>query len=435
MVYCFLPALAQNNVSKANLETYNLYLAREWDSLITKGKELVKSGLDFYYLRYRLGIAYFNKRKYRKAAKCFEKAYKMNNEDIYLKEYLYYSLLYGGQKGDAKALAGGFSEKTKSSLKIKANNIVEYAKLSYSQSSLSNKNIATRQSVTKNTEPYQGGFQYITQSFSEVDFGLGHRPFPRFTINHAYTHLHKSNYYYTKDFLGEFEDKDEPVDQNQYYINMGYQAAKGLNIDAAFHYISNKYTVDGIEYKGYKPLRTQEEETSASNLFLIGVGKDLGNFHASGSLSFSDLARGNQFQKNISFTWYPFSNVDFYALGTLSHLTDDRHNEEAEKNWIAYQEIGVTIKQKLWIEAFATIGNIKNYARDYGKNIYNNYDIMKRNFGGNFIIPIKKSKFIVTLTYVNSLYNSTFVDFMEGETGKPINYYHNLISGGIKWNF
>lgn len=435
MVYCFLPAFSQNNVSTASQETYNLYLAKKWDSLITKGKELLNNGMDFYYLRYRLGIAYFNKRKFRKAAKYFKKAYQMNDEDIYLKEYLYYSLLYGGQKNDAKALAGSFSEKTKRSLKIQANNIIEHAELSYSQSSLSNKSIATGQSVTENIEPYQNGYQYITQSFSEVNFGLGHRPFHRLTINHAYTYLHKSNYYFTKDYLGEFEDKDEPIDQNQYYINLGYQAAKGLNITMAFHYISNKYILDGVEYKGYRPIRTQEEETSSSNLFLIGAGKDLGNFHASGSISYSDLNGGEQFQKNISITWYPFSNLDLYALGTLSHLTDDKINEEPSKNWINYQKIGFTIKQKLWIEAFATTGDIKNYARSYGKIIYNNYDVMKKNIGGNIIIPLNKNKFVVTLTYVNSFYNSAFVDFIVGETGEPIDYNHNLIRGGIKWNF
>ena len=39
--------------------TYRHWMNREWDDLINIGNEAIKSGIDFYYLRYRMGIAWY----------------------------------------------------------------------------------------------------------------------------------------------------------------------------------------------------------------------------------------------------------------------------------------------------------------------------------------------------------------------------------------
>ncbi len=53
--------------------TYQYYLEQKWDSIIIIGKQAIKSDIDFYYLRYRMGRAYFQTENYALAILNFEK--------------------------------------------------------------------------------------------------------------------------------------------------------------------------------------------------------------------------------------------------------------------------------------------------------------------------------------------------------------------------
>ena len=42
---------------QADIQTYDLYTLAKWDELIDAGNKALSKGIDFYYLRMRLGIA------------------------------------------------------------------------------------------------------------------------------------------------------------------------------------------------------------------------------------------------------------------------------------------------------------------------------------------------------------------------------------------
>ena len=48
----------------ADMLTYRYYQEKKWDSVIMIGKQALRQDIDFYYLRVRLGIAYFEKQEY-----------------------------------------------------------------------------------------------------------------------------------------------------------------------------------------------------------------------------------------------------------------------------------------------------------------------------------------------------------------------------------
>ena len=98
-----------------NRETYQLYLSQKWDSVIIMGKQALKQEMDFYYLRMRIGIAYYSKKNYRTAARHFSVALEQNQGDPVALEYLYFSRLYSGQS----AQAGWIMEKFKGELALK----------------------------------------------------------------------------------------------------------------------------------------------------------------------------------------------------------------------------------------------------------------------------------------------------------------------------
>ena len=92
---------AQQTTTSVDKVTYELWLEQDWDALIETGNRALDNGFDFYYLRYRLGIAYYQKQNYHRAGEHFQKAFEMNDGDDLLKEYLYYSYLLAGRKYEA----------------------------------------------------------------------------------------------------------------------------------------------------------------------------------------------------------------------------------------------------------------------------------------------------------------------------------------------
>lgn len=89
---------AQNSLSyvRADRETYVLYVQGRWQELIAKGKHALKNGIDYFYLRVRMGIAYYHLGKYRLSIKHLIKAHKNNPTDPFVNEFLTYSFLAVG---------------------------------------------------------------------------------------------------------------------------------------------------------------------------------------------------------------------------------------------------------------------------------------------------------------------------------------------------
>ena len=58
---------AQDTLSAASVEqkTYQLYLDKNWNELITYGNKAIEKGYDYFYLQLRVGIAYYEKKNYR----------------------------------------------------------------------------------------------------------------------------------------------------------------------------------------------------------------------------------------------------------------------------------------------------------------------------------------------------------------------------------
>ena len=62
-------ALAQNQKSMIDYdrETYQLYQAGQWKNLVAYGQKILDANIDFYYLRMRMGLAYYNLQNYEAA--------------------------------------------------------------------------------------------------------------------------------------------------------------------------------------------------------------------------------------------------------------------------------------------------------------------------------------------------------------------------------
>ena len=59
--YSFFNVMAQETMYSESIEqkSYQLYLDKKWDELICVGNNAIKNDMDYFYLRMRIGIAYY----------------------------------------------------------------------------------------------------------------------------------------------------------------------------------------------------------------------------------------------------------------------------------------------------------------------------------------------------------------------------------------
>lgn len=104
----FLAAQKENYNATVDAKTYDYFVKSDWENLTETGRNAIDAGIDFYYLRLRMGISYYSRKNYMSAIPHFEKALYFKNRDTLTLEYLYYSYLFSGLKSDANITAEKF---------------------------------------------------------------------------------------------------------------------------------------------------------------------------------------------------------------------------------------------------------------------------------------------------------------------------------------
>ncbi|HPI46505.1 MAG TPA: hypothetical protein PLH91_14820, partial [Tenuifilaceae bacterium] len=92
---------SQTDFISLDKQSYDYYLKGDYKNLKQTAKKQFDLGMDYYYLRMRLGILAYNNHHYASAYKHFQKALTFNNYDTISREYIYYSYLFAGRKADA----------------------------------------------------------------------------------------------------------------------------------------------------------------------------------------------------------------------------------------------------------------------------------------------------------------------------------------------
>ena len=97
-------AQARMDFTGVDTSTYRLYEKGEWKELTRVAREAYRQGIDYFYLRLRTGIAWYNLGNYMQAEINLEKALELNSTDRTAIEYLYYSYLMQKKGSDALGL-------------------------------------------------------------------------------------------------------------------------------------------------------------------------------------------------------------------------------------------------------------------------------------------------------------------------------------------
>lgn len=428
-------AHSQNIVNTTTIdeETYTLWLAKDWDKLITIGKTALHHGVDFYYLRVRMGIAYFEKNNFHNAIHNFEKAYAVNSKESFLKEYLYYAYLYSGRQSEAEIIALSFSWEQKEKIKTSRNKFIDQLNITYNTNLFNNQSVIDDYSIS--ADILEDGSQQISKSLNYFNLSLEHRINPKFSIFHGYSKINKTSFSYTiENGIGK-NDHNDKTTLRQYYLSGKSRIARNLNILFGFHYLNIQYSIEDSTFRQGQFSNYTSIVTDNDFIGFMSAYKNFTLFTLGTSVYFAGLNNAKQLQGDFLLTLYPLGNMNLYSVSTLSFQSEKYSGNQPINQFVFDQQIGVKLAKKIWIEGYTSFGNMHNFIRNNGFVIYNGLDIITQRYGGQLIIPLK-STFKIKINYSFVTNESSYILSTQENTNYNIIRYNNhSITGGISWNF
>jgi len=416
---------AQNKLdyTSSDITTYRQFLNSSWDSLIITGNNHLKSGIDYQYLRLRLGIAYYEKQNYAMAIKHFTKALDFNPTDALAIEYLYFANLFISNDFEAKLWARCLSQSRLVELGIKSRFIEGYSSdITY--------NAVPSKEIPELSNSTASGTQQMPRNFINANISIKHFLSPRLKIIHGYTFLYKNSEYYIKE-ASTSTKYTSYILQNQYFITAIAYPFKGFQISAAYHQL---WISVPIKTSSSGMWRKNASASSFSNTFDYSFSasalQSFRLFNIGYTYTQSALNSYKQKQHTLLLGIYPLGNLNFYLQNRIILFNE---NSASEKNSIIFGgTIGVKVANHLWAEANIITGTIKNLS-DYGSYIiYNDVNTIKFKSGASLLFPLNSGK-IISLRV--SYYNAESVLSGNQSADNKVSYPSVSITGGISWNF
>jgi tetratricopeptide (TPR) repeat protein len=413
--------------------TYNLYTEKCWNALIVEGNRYLRDGLDYYYMRMRIGIAYYEKHNYVKSANHFRKALEFNENDQIALEYLFYSYSLSGRTPLSWALLSSFYpqnwERIIKESKIKKNSMTIE---SFFSDAKTDEILSDPDSWFSNPG---AGSQIATKYFINNELYATHVIGKNVGYFHSLTNLVKVNYLHYYDGTKEADLFPQTLKQNQYYGSLNIFSRNGWLFSPSLHLLTAGYPIITNSTTGMNSSVTTVDVRSNGFHTGVAVTKSMGYLAIGTEAGFSNLNYMKRLQGTASILVYPFGNSDIYFGGKIATVQELQNNSITGivKGFTA----GFTIARKVWFELSGLSGDINNYTDKNGLYIYTSADILKSKLSGRIIIPFTKAGLSIYLGGGTSSYSSEFIplDGTISNFTNTLNYNNINFSGGITWNF
>ena len=428
------PVLTQK---EADTRTLSLYNSAKWSELISEGEEVIEKNIDFYYLRMRIGIAYYTKKDYMKAIEHFEKALKFNPVDLIAMEYLYYSYLFSGRESEALTLIYDMPFKLKKKLDV-------YPKFMYGLYSeggaTANKDYGVQKNVINTNLPKIYNEQEVFNNGFYYSINLKHQLGKYVNMFHGYNTISVNTFDQIYDQNIGLRTFDLHSTQQEYYNNINFNLGDGYNLTPAFHYLRVKLDDVDLNYdhsvNPWIPLFTEVITTENDFVFSLSLSKFTGHFNFAFKNSVSNLNKATQTQNTLEMIFYPLGNLNLYTVTDATLFSNKDWGEKRKSFGIVNQKIGLKTFNYLWMEAGFTFGNIFNFNEADAFIVYNNTNKYTNRLELNFIAPLTRN-LELSLRYQRYQQEVPTTYYVTTKSGNTIlsNNIHNKLIGGIKWTF
>ena len=444
-------------------KTYELYLAKDWKTLIETTKQAFNNGYDSYYFQMRIGIAYYERKNYVKATKHFEKA-RENNVNNTLREYLYYSYLFSGYQYKAEFYSQFFTDSLKKKLNIKPK-FIKSVDL-FGGSFINNEINKLHNLEFHNTDKSVSSSIRYKNEYNNI-YGLGlslnFSPNLKGYINYSYLNETKTQITKTNTIedpsVAETKEYGNRTNQSTYYFNLKY-LSNSFKLTTAFNLtkINDTYMEPYLDF-GFKYKETNIKSTDI--VFGLNMQQKISNFEIGIRGTYSNLNDNRQLLAELEAIYYPLGNKNLYFVASTgiqniaekTTSTFGRNNQQnisfssKETNNISKLKIGFKTFKFLWVETQAYFGRINEYNEANSFIVYNDISPITSQYRINLIAPITKNLSVfIKYTYLirEQLFTNSKVIFLippapsepkiESETNSTkIN--NSSIIGGIKWTF
>jgi hypothetical protein len=425
---------AQHKPSFVEIDTatYRAYLHKNWGRIIEVGKQGLANNIDYYYLRIRIGYAYYMKKQYRQAIPYYRAALKFSSKDAIAMEYLYRSYLYGGRYQDAQKLVRRFSPPLKEYLGLTGRNPI--SEISFFGTYGTGATAAQKQTLNLAEAQPADGSQILPNSFTNYNLNLSHEVVPGIIFHHALNLLRKDEY--SMAVLGgtPYLSESQVVRQFTYRLAVDITPTPGLTLTPAVTYVNYRIPIFN-EYgagmgRGRAVYRYDTHQEGGASL---KITKQAGPLSISIAGGYTYLNLSDQITGAGALTFYPLGNLNLYVNAT-GYYHRQSQNGQTLNQVIQSYKLGFKVMKNLWIEGYTLVGDFSNFQDPYSGITYNSQELYHAIYSASIYVPFGDNKVSVFAGYRNYNSVSSFVPvdhIFEGNNHISFNY--QTFTGGIIW--
>lgn len=417
-----LQAQNQSSFTFYDSLTFALYSQNHWEELITAGEDALDKGMDYFFMRMRLGIAYYSLEQYRKASNHFRRALGFNSADTTAIRFLRESYLHSGLETEAANLNKKYQYDKVLPVISKFHLSSGYG-ISENRPNTRNLDLDGPQNIYG--ELVKSGDHYF------VHLGIDYHPKRNLQWYGGYTFLQVSRN--QKVTIGGKDTINTFFAIHQHQISARFPV-KGVNVFRivpntdliliSSNPISVTYDKNSGKYE-FSQLHVKTTQYSAG-IELVG---EFPKWTVGYSLSHSNFNNGSHWQNSLLFLHYPHSNLNTYAGCDYTFLL----NEDGFHHNIRLIG-GGKISSRLWAEGVLHFGELQN-TRVFGSTIIYN-TIGNISLKSDLTLYYTLSRNLTLLANFNSFQRKeTFIRYTDYEKyqTKDFWFFTHGISGGLKW--
>jgi len=418
--------MAQIDFKTVDQKTYSFYQKAAWDSLIAVGKQAKKHQIDYFYLNYRMGIAYFYKNMFYSASFYLEKAAKQNtaaHDDAFFNKHLYLSYIYTLRYGKAMEIPID-SSNAELIGKMRRSHIVVFG------GGGSAFPIDYEDLQKKGDEDLL--FSQFQQGQTLWAIAAGRQIFSWLSLDLSYSNLQFFDVI-SADTDDSLTIRTSTIKQQNISLLPEIRINDEWQFRLAFAYSFDES--DPYNYFYYSPgdpnmiVKGKYEEQT----YLLGANiyRQFRNFRMGLEFGTSNYSHTNQYQFGLNVMYYPFSNLNLYSFTSASVKY-----ESSKANFVFHQDIGFKIASKFWMEVGGTFGEMNHYnvfSLGYG---YNTPDHINMLINAKLIYLLGENVELFIDGRFYKRHDPVYQLYIDKpyKQGK-LNYNYWNVNGGLIWKF
>jgi tetratricopeptide (TPR) repeat protein len=414
---------AMNDYRKIDSLTYKLYEQGDWKALTKTGNEALDQGVDFYYLRMRIALAYFYREQYRLAAGHFRQALQFNKEDPFARKYLYKSLDWGGLEVEAARLL--------KKMPATDSMVNPLKKLSVFYGKAFSGNMKAIDALNLDGESNIYGEVTGNGDMAYFHAGATFAPVKHLRWFAGYTNLlvekHQRAIMDGKNTL----DHAYNLRQHHFAARLPIRIGEQLQLIPSIDLITGTETPLLVTFDTLTYTYQWEKQTFTYNNHILGVKifKDWSLVSLGAALSKSNFQSSDQWQGSLIAGVYPAGNLNLYAFSTLSFLMENNITKVHFK-----QTAGAKILSRLWLQGSTHFGQLKNAHDESSLLVFNTFGQVVSRTTASAMILISE-KIIFHLDYSFMKHKDKYLVYLDYDTyiWNTFTYNNHHIMGGIKW--